>query len=483
MNFCNRYLQLPSHFYSRVNAEPLHDAVLLHANQPLLASLNIGLEQEALRQMSSGQTLPPGLSSLAQKYTGHQFGYYNPDLGDGRGLLLGQAIDAQQRPWDLHLKGAGQTPYSRRGDGRAVLRSAIREYLGGEALHALGIPSTRCLTLCHNREAVRRETYEPRAAYIRVAKTHVRFGHFEWLAERNDKLGMQQLADYVIDTVYPELRALDPQERYAELLHTVIRNTADLIAGWQSVGFCHGVLNTDNMSVAAETFDFGPYAFMDDFKIHHICNHSDTEGRYAYSQQPNIGLWNCQVFAQAFALILDEDKRDAVLADAINGYVETYNQRYLDKMRAKIGVQKPQPHDRELVADLLILMDQSDIDFQQFFLELASLETQQAGSWHPLAPESKAWRLWFERYRLRCQLEQDPSQIAQTILQNTPRFVLRNYINQEVIEAAENGDFSLFSQVFEALRTPHEKHPALPQRYYQAPQLASQKGIALSCSS
>ena len=477
--FFNRYSQFPGQFYTRVTPSALLEPELIHYNQVLIEQLNLSLTTQELLETVSGNQLPEGCDPLAQKYTGHQFGYYNPDLGDGRGLLIGQTLDANQQLWDLHLKGAGQTPYSRRGDGRAVLRSTIREYLGSEALHALGVATTRSLAICRNHEQVRREIMEPRAGYIRVAKTHIRFGHFEWLAQQQDTVSLGLLADYVIETVYPDLAHLALEDKYGELLTRICENTALMIADWQAIGFCHGVMNTDNMSVAGETFDFGPYAFMDDFKIHYVCNHSDTEGRYAYSQQPNIGLWNCQILAAAFSNLISEQQ----LEDAINAYVETYNRAYLTKMRHKIGLLENIEGDRELVGDLLILMDQSDLDFQHFFLNLAQFETEQACLDGLNVPNSKAWRLWLERYFIRRRLELNPEQCVQRITEHTPKFILRNYINQAVIEAAEKGDYSLFETVFEAIQTPYEVHPGLPSFFYEAPQHVDQKSIALSCSS
>ncbi len=477
--FFNRYSTLPSHFYTRVMPSALQQAELVHHNQALLQQLNLNLSQQALLDTVSGSRLPPGCDPLAQKYTGHQFGYYNPDLGDGRGLLIGQLEDAQQQLWDLHLKGAGVTPYSRRGDGRAVLRSTIREYLGSEALHALGIPTTRSLAICRNSEQVQREQLEPRAGYIRVARTHVRFGHFEWLAQQQDHPGLKQLADYVIETLYPQLTDASETDRYGELLTEICQKTAEMIADWQAIGFCHGVMNSDNMSVAGDTFDFGPYAFMDDFKIHYVCNHSDTEGRYAYSQQPAIGLWNCQLLAAAFSSLISEQQLD----DAINRYVESYNHSYLQKMRAKIGLQQAVEDDRELVGDMLVLMDQSSLDFQHFFLNLAQHETEQACLDSSFIPDSKGWSQWLQRYFVRRELESKPQQCSSIIEQQTPKFILRNYINQLVIEAAEQGDYTLFATVFEALKKPYEIHPGLPESFYQPPQHASQKGLPLSCSS
>jgi len=478
-SFFNRYCQFPAPFFTKVTPSPLHQAELLHCNTSLLQQLDIKLSNREVLEMVSGDTLPEGCEPLAQKYTGHQFGYYNPDLGDGRGLLIGQTTDSNQQLWDLHLKGAGITPYSRRGDGRAVLRSTIREYLGSEALNALNIPTTRSLAICRNSEQVQREQMEPRAGYIRVAKTHVRFGHFEWLAQKQDTAGLILLADYVIDTVYPQHSDLNEDDKYGQLLTTICKHTAEMIADWQAIGFCHGVMNTDNMSVAGETFDFGPYAFMDDFKIHYVCNHSDTEGRYAYSQQPNIGLWNCQILAAAFSNIITEQQLD----EAINAYVDTYNQCYLEKMRAKIGLIENIEEDRDLVADLLILMDQSEMDFQHFFLNLANCDTEQACLDSETIPDSKAWRDWLQRYFIRRSFELNPEACAERIQQHTPKFILRNYINQRVIEAAEQGDYELFNLVFEALKTPYEIHPGLPKSFYQPPEHASQKGLPLSCSS
>jgi hypothetical protein len=481
----NRYSQLPGHFYSRIQLEPLHDARLLHQHSGLLAELGLSLSAESLLHLTSGQTLPEGCEPLAQKYTGHQFGYYNPDLGDGRGALIGQCYDAHRQLRDLHLKGCGQTPYSRRGDGRAVLRSAIREYLGGEALFQLSIPSTRALALCHNNEPVRREQLEPRASYVRVAQTHVRFGHFEWLAQQQDREGFIALADYVIDTLYPELLELNANERYGALLSAICERTAELIAGWQSVGFCHGVLNTDNMSVAGETFDFGPYAFMDDCQLHYVCNHSDSEGRYAYSQQPSIGLWNCQVLAQAFSLLLPEQ----ALHTAIDLYVTTYNASYLTRMRAKIGLLMAHPGDRDLVADLLRLMDQSRVDFQHLFLQLAECDAPAACLQHLNArlgipaSDSDAWQAWLNRYFTRRTLESSAGSGPALMRRNTPRFVLRNYINQEIIAAVERGDTRLLNACFQALQSPYELLDELPAHYYEPPQHAWQKSMALSCSS
>jgi len=483
--FTQSYTDLPDHFYSEIEVEPLFDAELVHHNRLLAQQIGIDLSDSEILKMTAGSILPESLKPVAQKYTGHQFGYYNPDLGDGRGVLLGQVKDKNDNYWDLHLKGSGQTPYSRRGDGRAVLRSAVREYLIGEALHALNIPTTRCLSLCKNQEQVIREQLEPRASYIRVAKTHIRFGHFEWLAQRGNLEEQKQLAEYVIRTVYPELADIDPEQtRYAKLLEIICQKTAEMIAGWQSVGFCHGVMNTDNMSVAGETFDFGPYSFLDDCSIHYICNHSDTEGRYAYSQQPNIGLWNCQVLAGAFSNLVSSEEID----QAINHYIETFNSTYLLKMGYKFGLVAPVEDDKHFIADTLILLNQSALDFHYFFNLLAHFDTDSHQTLLGFVGGSKAWNLWFETYRNRLAL-QEQNQRNQLLEKHNPKLILRNYIAQELIEAAENGDYQQLDDWINWLQKPftsaiNTNKPAdLPPNRYFLPPEKEQKSLILSCSS
>ncbi|WP_029406828.1 YdiU family protein [Thiomicrorhabdus sp. Milos-T2] len=480
--FQQSFTELPNHFYSLVTPEAMQNANLLHFNQNLCDELGIKLTESNLFEMTSGQAFPDGFTPLAQKYTGHQFGYYNPDLGDGRGALLGQIKDKNHQYWDLHLKGCGRTPYSRRGDGRSVLRSAVREYLIGEALDALGIPTTRCLSICSSTEGVQRETIEPRATYIRIAKTHIRFGHFEWLAQQGDIEQQKQLADYVIKTVYPELSDIhDEKLRYAELLKTIMQNTAKMIAGWQSVGFCHGVMNTDNMSVAGETFDFGPYAFLDDCKIHHICNHSDTEGRYAYSQQPNIGLWNCQVLGQAFSNLIDSSK----IENAVNHYIETFNQEYLTKMGHKFGLTLPVSEDKHFIADTLILLDESQLDFHYFFTLLTHFGNEKHHLFTDYILDSNAWNSWQEKYRERIANQSEP-QRQQCLKDNVPLLTLRNYIAQEIIEATTQGNVKPLENWMNWLRQPYTSNKIFIEpnyRHYLMPPEHKNKGLALSCSS
>lgn len=473
MHFVNRYPELPSDFYSEVFPESMPNAKLLQVNRALKEQMGCSLTDADLLRLLSGEAGLLDCMSVAQKYTGHQFGYYNPDLGDGRGVLLGQMCDENNVCWDIHLKGAGRTPYSRRGDGRAVLRSTIREYLASEALHGLGIPTTRALALAVSDEQVRRELLEPRATLLRVTQSHIRFGHFEWARTQGED-SFDALLNKVLDWHYPELKSTDSP--VAELLKTICERTAKMIAAWQSVGFNHGVMNTDNMSILGETFDFGPYAFMDDFQIGYICNHSDDNGRYAYNEQPKIGLWNCQVLASTFQPLLTETELEA----AINGYIDTYNQAYLKKMMLKLGCQTQQDGDKELVAELLILMDAQRVDFSVFFRRLSLWNGPEEAALFDLLSQPKQFAPWFEKYRRRLVFE-DEVQVRQVILSANPSMVLRNYIAQEIIESVSQGDMAVLDFWLPKLQNPFESYSGLEE--YEAPPSLVQKGIQLSCSS
>jgi hypothetical protein len=470
MAFIQHYLELPDDFYTRIDPEHLENAQLFALNRDLMREHQVEFSDEQMRQITSG-ILPEGLHPLAQKYTGHQFGYYNPDLGDGRGLLLGQWQTPSGQSYDWHLKGGGRTPYSRRGDGRAVLRSVIREYLASEALYALGVPTTRALAIVSGNETVWREALEPRAMMIRVTESHIRFGHFEWAASQSPE-HVKTLADFVLQHHYPNL--LDQPQPYFALLQEVCRRTARMIAHWQSVGFNHGVMNTDNMSILGETFDFGPYAFMDDFKIGYVCNHTDSNGRYAYNEQPNIGLWNCQVLAQAFAGLVDSDEQ---IRQCLDDYILTYNQHYLDLMRAKLGLKTEQSKDKMLIADLLICLDQHQVDFHVFMRSLAHIDTP-----HESWPQTEDYQAWLDKYTQRLQLEtRSEDERREQMLKTNPALVLRNYIAQHIIEQAENGDTEIVDSWRQWLASPFEEK-AEWQKWIIPPH-ASLKGKRLSCSS
>lgn len=353
-----------------VAPQPLHGPRLLHLNRALLGELGLGEVSEAQWLACCGQGQPlPGMQPVAQVYAGHQFGGYSPRLGDGRALLLGEQLAPDGSRWDLHLKGAGKTPFSRFGDGRAVLRSSIREYLASEALHALGIPSTRALVLLGSDEPVYREQVESGATVLRTAPSHLRFGHFEYFAWSGQGEKIPTLIDYARRYHFPELT--DGAELFAE----VVRRTARLIAKWQAAGFCHGVMNTDNMSLLGLTLDYGPYGFIDAYVPDFVCNHSDSDGRYALDQQPAVGYWNLQKLAQALAGHVDGD----ALASALAQYEHQLMLHYSELMRAKLGLAVWEEEDPALFRELFRLLAAHKVDYHLFLRRLGEVTREERG--------------------------------------------------------------------------------------------------------
>src|SRR5512143_276019 len=335
LTFDNGFARLPEAYYSRVCPTPVPDPYLVCYSPEALALLDLD-EREMTRpeliETLAGNQLLPGMDALAALYAGHQFGHYVPQLGDGRAILLGEVKNAAGQGWEVQLKGAGRTPYSRGGDGRAVLRSSIREFLCSEAMHALGIPTTRALAIVGSDHPVYREDEETTALVTRLAPSFVRFGSFEVFYYRNQVESIKHLADYVIARYYPELARLsDP---YPEFLHQVALRTADLMAQWQAVGFSHGVMNTDNMSILGLTLDYGPFGFLDAFEPGYICNHSDTGGRYAFDQQPDVAAWNITKLAQALVPLMSVE----TASQAIGDYPQAFGRAYLERMAAKFGL-------------------------------------------------------------------------------------------------------------------------------------------------
>lgn len=481
LQFNNSFTQLPAPFFRRVAPHGLKEPVLVSFNQPLADQLGLSFDsaedQALFLQAMSGNATLPGSDPVAMKYTGHQFGYYNPDLGDGRGLLLGEIHDRQGKHWDLHLKGAGTTPFSRGGDGRAVLRSCIREYLCSEAMYGLGIPTTRALCIVGSQEPVYRETVETGATLLRVASTHIRFGHFEYFYYSRDEKNLKVLADYLIGQQFPHWQ--DNPDRYQLLLEEAVRRTARLIAHWQAVGFNHGVMNTDNMSILGETFDYGPFAFLDDFQSGYICNHSDYQGRYAFNQQPGIGFWNCQCLAQAMLPLVGEK---AALA-ALEQYDEHFHGHLIGLFRAKLGFEKQLEGDALLVRDLLREMERNRVDYSIFFRQLSRFRsTQEHGGVRDLFIDRSTFDGWAERYERRLALESsEPEQRAERMNRHNPKYILRNYMAQTAIEKAQQGDFSEVDRLLNLLQKPFDEQPENEQ--YAAPPPDWGKGLEISCSS
>ncbi|MGH7231743.1 MAG: protein adenylyltransferase SelO, partial [Nitrospiraceae bacterium] len=371
--FDNTYARLPEDCYARLHPTPFQESTHLVSANPAAASL-IDLHPDELMRPEfveyfSGTRLLPGSDPIAMLYSGHQFGVYVSRLGDGRAILLGEVRNEAGEKWDLHLKGAGLTPFSRDGDGRAVLRSTIREYLCGEAMHGLGIPTTRGLCIIGSEAKVWRETIESGAMLVRMAPTHVRFGSFEVFYYRRQHEQVARLADYVIQQHFSHL--IGAEDRYVTLFADVVTRTAEMIAHWQAVGFAHGVMNTDNMSILGLTLDYGPFGFMDDYDPGFICNHSDHHGRYAFNQQPYIGLWNLSCLAQALLPLASQEPLKA----ALQTYEPTLNARFTDLMCEKLGLEKRMDDDGVLVTDLLNLLQANRIDYTNFFRALGHFQT------------------------------------------------------------------------------------------------------------
>ncbi|MEW9797941.1 protein adenylyltransferase SelO [Alteromonas sp. CYL-A6] len=409
--------------------------------------------------------------AMAQKYGGHQFGYWNPDLGDGRGLLLGEAQHQDGTYHDLHLKGAGQTPYSRFADGRAVLRSTLREYIGSEAMHALGVPSSRSLCLFTSDETVLREQPESGAMMIRTAPSHIRFGHFEYFFHAKAPQKLNALMTYTLEHHFPEcLSAANPP---AALLNAITLRTARLIALWQSLGFVHGVMNTDNMSVHGITFDYGPYAFMDAFNASAVFNHSDEQGRYAFDQQPGVALWNLNMLAYAFT---DHCSVDEIKA-ALSQFEPVFLQQYGHLMRRRLGLNDT-PQSQALIDRWLSMLSSQQRDYTHSFRLLARSDLTDTTSFvrdHFL--DRDAFDAWWHDYRA-LRLDSDVPQSA--LLTTNPAVIPRTHLLADAIAQAETGDFVLADTLFRAVTSPYDSqwdaHPfaAVPTGTHE---------VSLSCSS
>jgi uncharacterized protein YdiU (UPF0061 family) len=404
-------------------------------------------------------------------YSGHQFGQYVEQLGDGRGLLLGE-IDSSEGSIDIHLKGAGKTPYSRFGDGRAVLRSVIREYLCGEAMHALSIPTSRALMIIGSDEIVIREKSETAAMLARTAKTHIRFGNFEYFHYNKKPEHVKVLADFCIDN-YPAYFS-KAKNIYEEFFRSVVKQTAIMIAQWQACGFNHGVMNTDNMSILGETFDYGPYGFMEDYLPTYVCNHSDHQGRYAFKNQPYIGLWNCSALGHALSSLISEEAQGEILQT----YEEIFQNTLAKLFREKLGLKQDKSEDAALIQGLLDIMESEKLDYTNTFRNLTQALTNK------ITPEldsdvAKSWIVSFQERQTAEGLSLDKKVISMN--QVNPKFILRNYMAQEAIDAAENNDFSILETLIIILTKPFKEHKEYQNFANKSPAWA--KDLEISCSS
>ncbi len=489
LQFRNSFARLPETFFARVRPTPMPAPYLVAGSRAACELIGLDpaeLQQEATHACFIGDRLLPGMEPVAALYAGHQFGHYVPQLGDGRAILLGEVAHPDSGHWELQLKGAGLTPFSRDGDGRAVLRSSIREFLCSEAMAGLGIPTTRALCLLGSDEEVYRERIETGAVLVRMAPSFIRFGSFEVFFYRDRHAELRQLADYVIAHDYPELAELE--HPYLALLEEVIRRTARLVAQWQLVGFAHGVLNTDNMSMLGLTLDYGPYGFLDRYDPGFVCNHSDHHGRYAFERQPSIGLWNLSCLAQAMLPLLDQENGEAaaeMAQQALRLYEPELVQTWSQGMRAKLGLQAARDSDKDLVAGLLDCMHRQQADYTLTFRHLAQLRQDEPGGDAPvrdLFTDRAAFDAWARDYRMRLAAEQSSdADRARRMRAVNPRYVLRNYLAQQAIERAGNRDFSEVERLLRVMSAPYEEHPQDDDLAALPPDWAEQ--ISVSCSS
>jgi uncharacterized protein YdiU (UPF0061 family) len=487
LKFYQDFASLPNTLYSYVSPAGIENPKLVIANHQLAQQLQINpesLEEDTALQLFSGNQVLPSWQPLAMKYTGHQFGHYNPDLGDGRGLLLADCIDNNGIRQDLHLKGAGPTPYSRFADGRAVLRSSIREYVGSETMHALSIPTTRALALVNSSTQVVRESFENAAMLVRVSPSHVRFGHFEYLHYTNQHETLKQLADYVIARNFSHIDG-NAEDRYQLWFTEIVQRTADLMSQWSAVGFVHGVMNTDNFSIIGETFDYGPYGFMDSYQAQFTPNHTDQSGRYAYHQQANIGYWNLSALRQALSSLMTAKESEAI----IQQYPDIFTLSFQQSMQRKLGLQELSEAEKPLLLEAinatLKMLARNHFDMTNFYRDLANInDNEVADKWRNQAIDIVTFDEWLQSYQTALlSIDSSAEKITsrqQAMYATNPCILPRNYIIQQCIEAAEVGDYAPLHEYIEALQSPF----ILPMNTsYLLPPPTDIDGRQLSCSS
>ncbi|MGR9044265.1 MAG: protein adenylyltransferase SelO [Gammaproteobacteria bacterium] len=479
LHWSHPWLQLPKPFYQRVEPTPLSDPYFVHCNDQAARMLGLTarhVSNEATLRCLNGEVLFPDLHPIATVYAGHQFGIYTSKLGDGRAILLGEVLGAGGERYEIQLKGAGLTPYSRTLDGRFALGSALREYLAGEALSALGIPCTRALCLLGGSTEIDRERHKTAAILVRMARSHLRFGHFEYFHHRDEFAEVQALFAFVVEQHFPELLDEPSQQRPLRFLETVVRRTARLIAGWQSVGFVHGVMNTDNMTLSGETLDLGPFGFMEAYDPGFSPNPSDDQKRYQFDQQPDIGRWNCLALAQALTSLMPSP---TVPAGLLRLYRQTYQQHYMQCMRAKLGLQTQQPGDADMLNGLLSVMAQTGADYACFFRSLSRFEKDSRGldlfdgmmDIAPLKP-------WLASYQERLSLEPSPPDDRRAQMNRVnPCYILRRHLLDRAVQSAEQGDFTELETLVTLLQNPYQERPGM--EYYSLPKFEEPGGALL----
>jgi uncharacterized protein YdiU (UPF0061 family) len=456
-NFDNSYNQLPAPFFTTTYPEKVYAPIVIVLNHPLAASLGLNIDHlmsnTGVHELA-GNKIPEGASPLAQAYAGHQFGHFTM-LGDGRAILLGEQLTPEGERLDIQLKGAGETPYSRGGDGRAALGPMLREYIISEAMHALGIPTTRSLAVLTTGEIVYRETEEMGAILTRIASSHIRVGTFQYAANWTTTEELQQLADYAIQRHYPEI--MDDSNRYLTFLRKVIERQAALIAKWQLVGFVHGVMNTDNMTISGETIDYGPCAFIDVYDRSTVFSSIDRNSRYAYGNQPSIANWNLARFAETLLPLLHKDQKQAIeiAQESISTYPELYHNYWLNGMRNKLGLQQEETEDESIIKELLTLMEKHKADYTNTFRALTLNQLEGAELF-----AAAEFSSWYEKWQTRLNKQAETKGSVQTwMMKHNPAVIPRNHRVEEALEAAERGDYAVMNKLLQALFDPYAHSP------------------------
>ena len=456
-----KYSDLGDEYFAQVETKKLENSKLIHVNQSLKKELNLDISNETLLSICSGEKKLGDVTPISTVYAGHQFGYFVPQLGDGRSCLVGEISN-----YEVSLKGAGTSPFSRGADGRAVLRSSIREYLCSIAMEALNIPTTKALALVASDTTVYREHLENASIVTRVAESHIRFGHFEFFAANGQNANVKKLADFVITHHMPKV----DDENYLDLFKDVVRSTALMIARWQAQGFAHGVMNTDNMSILGLTIDYGPFSFMEAYDPGFICNHSDTQGRYSFEKQPSVALWNLHRLADALKSLVNETQ----LKDALSEYEPALVKEYSSLMRRKFGLLEFNDEDNALINDFLELLYINKKDYHRSMRQLSS------GKEHSLGGNFDSW---FVRYKAR--LEKETSKMSQRVdLMHSvnPKYILRNYLAEVAIRKAEDlNEYDEIETLFQLLKKPFDSHEGYESYDSEPPEWA--QNLELSCSS
>lgn len=470
-NFDNRYEKLPDIFYTKVKPTPVREPKIVLFNEEVAKQLGLNdkfFQRNAGSDVLGGNQLPKSASSIAQAYAGHQFGHFTM-LGDGRAILLGEQITPQNERYDIQLKGAGQTPYSRGGDGRGVLGPMLREYLISEAMYQLNVPTTRSLAVTETGLSVQRETEEKGAILTRIASSHIRVGTFQYAAAWGTEEELQILADYTIERHFPQIK--NDVNPYLSLLEGVVKRQANLIAKWQLIGFVHGVMNTDNMTISGETIDYGPCAFIDQYDPNTVFSSIDHNGRYRYNNQPAIGAWNLTRFAETLISLIDENEQKAIekAQDILMKYKTIYEEAWRSGMRLKLGLLTEMKGDDELINDLLKIMENEKLDYTNTFIYLTT------GELHEFS-ENEQFQNWVARWKERVKSEgKSKEQVEAVMKKNNPAIIPRNYYVEKALKVANGGDYTVIKELLHALNNPFEytdhqkKYRHVPDsfRYYQ----------------